>query len=30
MWNRLNLRLLSSASTLTVLVAVVECGRKWY
>ncbi len=30
MWNRLNLRLLSSAGTLALLVSVVEAGRKWH
>ena len=30
MWNRLNLRLIGSASTLALLVTVVEAGRKWH
>jgi len=30
MWKRLNVRLMSSTSTLAVLVAVVEAGRKWH
>jgi len=30
MWKRLNLRLISSTSTLALLVTVVEAGRKWH
>jgi len=30
MWKRLNVRLMSSTTTLAVLVAVVEAGRKWH
>lgn len=29
MWKYLNVRLLSSASTLAALVAILEAGRKW-
>jgi hypothetical protein len=29
MWNRLNVKLITSAGTLAVLVAVLEAGRKW-
>jgi len=29
MWQKLNLKLMSSASAITVLVAVLEAGRKW-
>lgn len=30
MWNRLNVRLMASTSTLSLLVMVLEAGRKWY
>ncbi len=29
MWQKINLKLMSSAGTITVLVAVLEAGRKW-
>lgn len=28
-WQQLNLKLMSSAGAITVLVAVLEAGRKW-
>jgi hypothetical protein len=29
MWQKLNLKLMSSAGMITALVAVLEAGRKW-
>ena len=29
MWKSVNLKLMSSAGAITVLVAVLEAGRKW-
>lgn len=29
MWKHLNVKLLSSASTLAALVTILEAGRKW-
>jgi len=30
MWKRLNVKLITSASTITALVAILEAGRKWH
>ena len=30
MWQRLNLRVISSTGTLAILVTLVEAGRKWH
>ena len=30
MWQRLNLRLISSTGSLALLVTLVEAGRKWH
>ena len=29
MWQKINLKLMSSAGAITVLVAILEAGRKW-
>ena len=29
MWKHLNVKLMSSASAITALVAILEAGRKW-